>query len=188
MKDNTMMSTLKPLQTLLECAQRERDEAIARLEQTRAAHQAAADQAQALGQWRSEYAQRWQSQFAQGASAEIVRCYQDFMARLTQAMSEQELVVNRTHSSLEAARAILAAREQRMAAVEQLIERRMREVTALARRREQKDTDEQAARAVASRTGTSQGAAQFDWLRANPDPAVPSNSLGHQPDFISSNV
>lgn len=182
-----MMSALKPLQTLLEVARRERDEAIVRVEQLQAAHRAATDQAQALTQWRTEYAQRWQSQFAQGGSVEIVRCYQDFMARLTQAMTEQELVVNRTHGSLEAARAILAAREQRMSAVEQLIERRLREMTTVARRREQKETDEQAARAAANRGGAGSSSTHFDWGRTVQDAGSGEGEFGRHSDYVSGN-
>lgn len=178
------MSAIKPLQTLLECARRERDEALSRFEQHRVAHQAATDQAQALLQWRAEYAQRWQGQFAQGGSVEIVRCYQDFMARLTQAITDQDMVVGRTHNSLEAARAVLAAREQRMAAVEQLIERRLRDLAAVARRREQKDTDEQAARTQANQGSGMRAAAAYGWSSEAAEVAVSDTQFDRQSDFV----
>lgn len=177
------MSSLKPLQTLLECAERERDEARQRFEQHRTAHQAATDQAQALAQWRLEYQQRWQAQFARGGSVEIVRCYQDFMARLAQAISDQDLAVARAHGSLDAARAVLAAREQRVAAVEQLIERRLRELQAVARRREQKDTDEQAARAGAAHS-EGRAASPYAWAQSADAVTVPDSDFARASDFV----
>jgi len=140
------MSALKPLISLIEVAERERDDALARFERMRQAAQAAQDQGQALRQWRGEYVARWQTQFQTGSSVEIVRCYQEFMARLAQAIAEQDIAIERTRNSLEAARQLLQAREQRLAAVGQLIDRRRREQAQAESRREQKATDEQAAR------------------------------------------
>lgn len=145
------MTALKPLTTLLECAERERDDARTRFERSRVAHQAATEQADALRAWRSEYAQRWQTQFQTGGSVEIVRCYQDFMSRLGQAIAEQDIAVERARNSLEAARSILQVREQRVGAVDQLIDRRRRETAQAENRREQKATDEQASRLLAAR-------------------------------------
>lgn len=164
------MAALKPLVTLLECAERERDDARLRFERARTAHQAAADQAEALRVWRSEYAQRWQTQFQTGGSVEIVRCYQDFMGRLGQAIAEQDIAVERARGSLEAARAVLQAREQRVGAVEQLIDRRRRETVLAESRREQKQLDEQAARAQHGlhRMGGAQSLARFGTAAADP--------------------
>jgi len=142
------MQALKPLITLHECAERERDEARSRFERAKAAAEAAQGQLEALSGWRGDYEKRWKAQFAGGASMEIIRCYQDFMQRLGQAIAEQELTVERTRNSAESARHLLVAREQRVAAVAQLIERRQQEAAALLGRREQKATDEMAARAT----------------------------------------
>lgn len=142
------MQALKPLMTLHECAERERDEARSRFERAKAAADAAQGQLEALIGWRADYQARWKAQFAGGSSVEIIRCYQDFMQRLGQAIAEQELTVERTRNSAESARHLLVAREQRMAAVAQLIERRQHEAATMLGRREQKATDEMAARAV----------------------------------------
>ncbi|WP_374594241.1 flagellar export protein FliJ [Aquabacterium sp.] len=140
------MSALKPLISLLEVAERERDEAVTRHERLRQAAQAAQDQGDSLRAWRGDYAARWQTQFQSGSSVEIMRCYQEFMSRLGQAIAEQDIAIERTRNSLEAARMVLQAREQRVAAVSQLIDRRRREQSLAESRREQKATDEQAAR------------------------------------------
>lgn len=147
------MQALKPLITLHECAERERDEARSRFERAKAAADAAQGQLDALIGWRADYQARWKAQFAGGSSVEIIRCYQDFMQRLGQAVAEQELTVERTRNSAESARHLLVAREQRVAAVAQLIERRQHEAAAALGRREQKATDEMAARALRSGGG-----------------------------------
>ncbi|MBZ4096744.1 flagellar export protein FliJ, partial [Escherichia fergusonii] len=64
-------------------------------------------QLEALSGWRGDYEKRWKAQFAGGASMEIIRCYQDFMQRLGQAIAEQELTVERTRNSAESARHLL---------------------------------------------------------------------------------
>lgn len=154
------MSALKPLISLLEVAERERDDAVTRFERLRQAAQAAQEQGESLRTWRGEYAARWQTQFQSGSSVEIMRCYQEFMARLGQAIAEQDIAVERTRNSLEAARLALQAREQRVAAVSQLIDRRRREQSLMESRREQKATDEQAAR-MPQRSRTGAGLATF---------------------------
>jgi flagellar FliJ protein len=147
------MQALKPLMTLHECAERERDEARNRFERAKAAADAAQGQLEALAGWRADYQARWKAQFAGGSSVEIIRCYQDFMQRLGQAIAEQELTVERTRNSAESARHVLVAREQRVAAVAQLIERRQNEAALALGRREQKATDEMAARALRGGSG-----------------------------------
>lgn len=167
------MSALKPLMTLHECAERERDEAQSRFERARLTAQAAQEQAQALRTWRGDYEQRWKTQFQGGSSVEIIRCYQDFMNRLGQAIAEQDIAVERTKALLDSARAVLQAREQRVAAVSQLIDRRKREAAAIESRREQKATDEMAARRHGSRSG-------FGGFRAS--------NHGDPTDFVSSMI
>lgn len=173
------MSALKPLISLLEVAERERDDAVARFERVRQAAQAAQEQGESLRTWRGEYAARWQVQFKNGSSVEIMRCYQEFMSRLGQAIAEQDIAVERTRNSLEAARMVLQAREQRVAAVSQLIERRRREQSLMESRREQKATDELAAR-MPQRSRTGAGLATFGAFGAS-RPA--SLDVGGHTDF-----
>lgn len=141
------MSALQPLLMVLEAAEKARDDAKSELEAGRRAHEAAQKQAQSLHDWRKEYQTKWQSQFRQAGGMEIIRCYQDFMQRLGDAVSEQDRRVEQTHSYMARCRELLIERERKVVAVGQLIERRQQEAALSQRRQEQKATDEIASRA-----------------------------------------
>lgn len=133
---------------VLESAEKARDEALSQLEAQRKAYDAARQQAQSLVDWRKEYQQRWQGQFRQSGGMEIVRCYQDFMHRLSDAVSDQDVRVNQAQQHLERCRLELIERERKVAAVSKLIDKRMLEALVRRNRQEQKATDEMAARTV----------------------------------------
>ncbi|RZI84441.1 MAG: flagellar export protein FliJ [Rubrivivax sp.] len=141
------MTAIQPLLTLLESAEKARDDAVSQMEGARRAHEAARQQAQSLTDWRKEYQQRWSAQFAKSGGMEIMRCYQDFTARLGDAVSEQDKRVNQAAQFMEQCRLQLIERERKVAAVGQLIDRRQFEHSQRQERQEQKATDEQAARA-----------------------------------------
>ena len=141
------MSALQPLLLVLEGAERARDDAKSEMEAARRTHEAARQQAQSLHDWRQEYQTRWQSQFRQSGGVEIVRCYQEFMLRLADAVSEQDRKVEQTHQYMERCRELLIERERKVIAVGQLIDRRQQEAALIQRRQEQKATDEMASRA-----------------------------------------
>ena len=82
-----------------------------------------------------------------------MRCYQGFMERLTQAVDQQARNAEHTAQQAERASAELRAVEVRCASVRRLIERRVRDLRASADRREQKQSDEQSARAAWGRNG-----------------------------------
>ncbi|MDE2400496.1 MAG: flagellar export protein FliJ [Burkholderiales bacterium] len=140
------MSTIQSLLSLLDSAQKARDEALAQLEGSRRIHEAARKQAQSLADWRKDYQQRWSSKFSLTGGMEIMRCYQDFTARLGDAVSEQDKRVEQAKQTFDQCRAHLIERERKVAAVEQLIERRQQEHSRKLERQDQKATDEQAAR------------------------------------------
>ena len=148
MSDARAIATLG---TLLEHATGERDSAFAASQQ--AAQQAAQARAQAvqLVEYRSAYEQRWRSQFGQSASIEILRCYTDFSHRLAEAIAQQQRVVAHLDTQAERARELLTEKELRVASVRKLIERRQDELRRAADRRDQKQTDEAAARTLRSR-------------------------------------
>lgn len=144
------MSALQPLLMVLEAAEKARDDAMSELEAGRRAHEAARQQGQSLHDWRREYQTKWQAQFRQAGGMEIIRCYQDFMQRLSDAESEQERRVEQTRLYMERCRELLIERERKVVAVGQIIERRQQEAALSQRRQEQKATDE-----IASRAGRS---------------------------------
>lgn len=138
------------LTTILEQAEGARDEAIAQFERQRKAHEGAQQQLQSLHDFRHQYQLRWQGQFQQAGGMEIVRCYQDFMTRLTEAEVEQQRRTEQARVMTERCRLLLIERERKVAAVTQLLRRRAQEEQAREGRRDQKATDELAARLMAA--------------------------------------
>ena len=151
------MNAQSPLLLLLEAAEKARDAAVADLEGARKAHEAARQQSQSLTDWRREYQARWQSQFRQTGGMEIMRCYQDFMQRLAEAVSDQDKRVEQAHLYMERCREQLIERERKVAAVAQLLERRQAETLRKQNRQEQKATDEVAARTLRTDQGFGPG-------------------------------
>ncbi|NRF68502.1 flagellar export protein FliJ [Aquincola sp. S2] len=135
-----------PLSTLLEHAEAERDAAITVLRNAEAAAAHAQAQAEQLQTYRSQYQQRWSTQFRQAGSIELLQCYQGFGQRLDQAITQQSHTAAQAQNRVAQARAVLLEREQRVAAVRKLIERRGQEQRRVDDRREQRSTDEAASR------------------------------------------
>jgi len=144
------MSTQSPLMLVLEAAEKARDAAVADLEGARRAYEAARQQSQSLTDWRREYQTKWQAQFRHAGGMEIMRCYQDFMQRLADAVSDQDKRVEQARVYMAHCREQLIERERKVAAVAQLMDRRQAEMQLAENRRDQKATDE-----IAARTGRS---------------------------------
>lgn len=151
------MSANSSLMVVLESAEKARDEAVAELEGGKRAYDAARQQAQSLVDWRREYQNKWQSQFRQAGGMEIMRCYQDFMQRLAEAVSDQDKRVEQARLYMERCRAQLIERERKVAAVAQLMDRRLAELQTRQNRQEQKATDEMASRAGRIQAGMGAG-------------------------------
>jgi flagellar FliJ protein len=135
---------MQTLLLLLEREEAERDQALLRLQHAEDEARRAQSQAETLLAYREEYRQRWSAQFARGGSMPVVQCYQGFMARLEQAIVQQQRQVDAAQQRADQCRAALAAQQLRVASVRKLVERRQRDQQ---QRREQKTTDETAARA-----------------------------------------
>jgi flagellar FliJ protein len=144
----TQNPSLDPLMALLGQAERERDDALAAMQRANEAHVAAQAQADQLVSYRSEYEARFRDQFSRQSSIEILQCYQGFSARLGQAIDQQQQVAGHAALRLEQSRETLRGQEMRVASVRKLLERRVQELRLAADRRDQKQTDEFAARAA----------------------------------------
>ncbi|MBP7132114.1 MAG: flagellar export protein FliJ [Aquabacterium sp.] len=142
------MSATQSLLIILEAAEKARDQAVAAHEARRKTYEAARQQAQSLTDWRRDYQNRWQAQFRQSGGVEIVRCYQDFMQRLGDAVGAQDLQVAQAQALMEHSRLELVERERRVAAVSKLIDKRLLEARVRHARQDQKATDEMASRAA----------------------------------------
>lgn len=146
------MNPLNPLLTLMTHAERERDEAMALLQRALDGQLAASNQAEQLVNYRRDYEQRWGAEFSRKGQIELVLCYQGFMTRLSQAVDQQQRVVLHTDGQVERARQTLREHELKVASLGKLIERRRHDVNVAIERREQKATDEFAARSAWNRT------------------------------------
>jgi len=147
-----MSAALHTLQVLLEQAEAERDQAQRALAEMLARARAAQTQADSLLQYRTEYEQRWGTEFANGGSVQILQCYQNFSGRLEEAITSQGQRAQQADQRVDGARARLAALEMRVASVTKLIERRRAEIERIAARQEQKFGDELSARIARERS------------------------------------
>ncbi|NCT81805.1 MAG: flagellar export protein FliJ [Comamonadaceae bacterium] len=137
---------------LLERAEGERDAAAQALHAASAQAQAARAQHGELAGYRQDYQQRWTQSFAQGTTMSIVGCYRSFGQRLDQAVDSQGHVAQHADQRQQRARETLRQAELRVSALRQLIARRQAEADKAAQRREQRASDEFAARAHLRRT------------------------------------
>lgn len=134
------------LSLLLERAEAERDNAAQALHAASAQAQAARAQHGELAGYRQDYQQRWTQSFAQATTMDIVGCYQSFGRRIDQAVDTQSHVANHADQRQNRARDALREAELRVAALRQLIARRQAEAAKADQRREQRASDEFAAR------------------------------------------
>jgi flagellar protein FliJ len=139
---------MQTLLLLLKHAETDRDSALAASELAARAERASNAQLKQLQDYRGDYETRWTTQFSQGGDMALVRCFHDFMARLTQAVEQQQHAAQAAAQQRDAALASLRERELRVASVAKLLERRSREIRVGFERREQKQFDEMAARIV----------------------------------------
>ena len=135
---------MKTLATVLEHAERERDQAQAALRRAEDLARHAQLQAEQLQAYRGEYRQRWALQFRQRGTMDIVQCYQSFTQRLDEALAQQQLQVANAQEQVLRARQRLLATETRVASVRKLMERRRAEQQLTQDRRDQRQTDETA--------------------------------------------
>ncbi|MCB4360881.1 flagellar export protein FliJ [Quatrionicoccus australiensis] len=90
------------LQPLLEVMQTRTDEATRKLGQLIAAEQNQRSRLQMLEEYRAEYAQRMSEATAQGITRLVLHNYQDFLARIDQAIEQQRLTVVDSENSTKA--------------------------------------------------------------------------------------
>lgn len=145
------MTPIEPLMSLLAQTERERDAVQAEAQRAANAHQQALEQLEQLLGYRRDYEARWGRQFRQQATMDVMHCYQGFTVRLGQAVDQQQRMVDLAAQRSERERTRLTEHEIRVASVRRLIERRSAEMQRGVERREQKQTDEFAARAGWSR-------------------------------------
>lgn len=114
------MSQPFPLQTLLEIMQGRTDEATRKLGQLISAEQSQRSRLQMLEQYRDEYAQRMSEATIQGITRLILRNYQEFLARIEEAIEQQRLAVHNSEISTQAGQAQWRTQNKQLKAIDTL--------------------------------------------------------------------
>ncbi len=134
------------LHTLLGHAERQRDQALVTLLQTEQAVRGLRLQSEQLHAYRNEYRHRHPAAGGRSAAIELLRCHEDFMGRLEQALAQQLQQLRAAEAREQALRAELLALELRVASVRKLLERRGADADRHSQRQEQRRSDDAAQR------------------------------------------
>jgi flagellar FliJ protein len=132
------------LTTLLELAQRQRDEALSALLRAEEAVRRLRLQSDQLTAYRDDYRGRNPAMGGRSAPIELLRGHEAFMARLQQAMALQQQQLQSAEAHTAQARAALLALETRVASVRKLLERREADQRLLSARQDQRRSDDAA--------------------------------------------
>ncbi len=132
------------LSALLEHAERQRDEALARLVQAEESGRRLRNQWEQLNAYRADYEARTPGLGTKAAPIELLRCHQGFVLRLNQALTQQSALMHSADEQLALKRQTLLERETHVASVRKLVERRVQEQQRTTARLEQKRSDEAA--------------------------------------------
>ena len=138
------VSSLQGLQTVVDHAAFERDQAMTALFRATEGARRLRTQSQQLLAYRDEYQQRWTAQFRQLAAIEVVTSYQQFVARLDQALEQLCRQTMDAEREEVLARGLLIERETRVASVRKLIERRLHAHAQKLGRQDQRQSDDTA--------------------------------------------
>ena len=111
------------LQPLLEIMQNRTDEATRKLGQLIAAEQSAKSRLQMLEQYRDEYAQKLREATTQGITQLSLRNYQEFMARIDEAIMQQSIAVKNSEHSTATGKTHWKEQNKRLKAIDTLSQR-----------------------------------------------------------------
>ncbi|HWT70872.1 MAG TPA: flagellar export protein FliJ [Oxalicibacterium sp.] len=140
------MANPSALETLIELAVRDSDEAAKRLGKCVATAAEAEQKLELLKQYREDYAQRFQQNLTSGLSANGYHNYQVFLAKLEQAITGQQQVVQDAHQRVERERSAWQACERKRMSYDTLATRAQKAQQVKENKRDQKQMDEHAAR------------------------------------------
>ena len=132
------------LHTLLEHAERLRDDALGAMLQAEDHLRSLLHQDEQLRAYREDYRQRHPALGGRSTSIELLRCHEGFMQRLDQALQQQQGTVEHAQTRCTQLRAALVAQETRVASVRKLLERRGAQAQQQATRLDQRRSDETA--------------------------------------------
>ena len=155
------MSAKLPLDTLTELARSRSDDAARRLAGLLQAQSSASQKLELLLQYREDYSEQLRTRMLAGSMPlSQWRNYQDFLGTLDAGIEQQRAVAAQAESRLDDGRSDWRHQRQRLNAYDTLGERIQRQELATLARREQRDTDERAARKFFDRMSSVQRTAQ----------------------------
>jgi flagellar FliJ protein len=140
------MANLFALQTLIELATRDVEDAAARLGRAVKSAEDARQKLVLLSNYREEYVNRFQQTMARGFTPMAYRNYQSFMDKLDTAIEGQQQAVRDSERRAETERGAWRESERKRISYDALKTRAERATGQKEARREQKQSDEQAAR------------------------------------------
>ncbi len=140
------MATLNAIQALIDLSSRESEAAATRLSDANRTRSEAQQQLTMLEEYRLEYADQLQSQLAQGLSLSSYSNYQQFLAKLDHTINQQRQILNNTLGVVERHRTDWQASERKRLSYSTLTKRAEEALRHHENKRDQKQTDEHAAR------------------------------------------
>jgi flagellar FliJ protein len=142
------MATSSALETLIDLAMRETDEAAKRLGLAIRATEDTEKKLALLMQYRDEYAARFQANMARGLTAMGYRNFQLFMDKLDDAIAGQQQIVLQSKQRVQVEQTAWQQSERKRVSYNTLATRAQKEEQRKESKREQKMTDEQATRSA----------------------------------------
>jgi flagellar FliJ protein len=139
------------LQPLLELMQTRTDEATRRLGQLIAAEQSARSRLQMLEDYRADYAVKLREACMQGLTPMALRNYQDFLARIDEAISQQTLAVRHSEQNTASGQENWKEQNKRLKAIDTLSHRHDVREKVFDNKQQQKIQEEHSARKYAVR-------------------------------------
>lgn len=140
------MALLSALETLIDLAMRETDDAAKRLGLAIRASEDHQKKLALLTQYHCEYAARFQANMAQGLTAMGYRNFQLFMDKLDSAISGQQAILEESQRRVNDERKAWQESERKRMSYDTLATRAHKEEQRQESKRDQKNTDEQATR------------------------------------------
>jgi flagellar protein FliJ len=141
----TRAKRMKPVQELFDDTERRLALGLAATERRVAEAEA---KLQELERYRSDYDKQFAQRAGQGIGATSLRDYQVFLARLAEAIRQQQAVVKRAQAERDAERLRWQEAAKRAKALGHVVEQWQTEERRASDRREQRDSDERAQRRV----------------------------------------
>ncbi|HEX7640983.1 MAG TPA: flagellar export protein FliJ [Burkholderiaceae bacterium] len=141
------MASKSALDTLIELATAETDEAAKRLGNAIRATDRAEKKLELLQKYRDEYSSRFEAKMAQGVSPMGYRNFQAFIGKLDEAIAGQQQVVRDAEQGVTRERGVWQDSERKRISYDTLATRQMQQEMKQENRRDQKLNDEYAARA-----------------------------------------